>query len=107
MSDTASSCTIEVSTGSFYEVSHTPKEVREAIDTARRRQVGKGQQRLHLRPDLVVLKYLSPRGGKSDAAYRDTINLNPDMVVAILPLDERPMPIRMTPIDRVDAALGQ
>lgn len=71
-----------------YEVDHTLEEVYNMIDDARRRQVGNGTERQHIRRLDVVFRRIIRKESRSDSLYRQAVVVNVDDIVEYVPLDE-------------------
>lgn len=90
MSLEAVTCTVELSTGSLIEVAETPKVV---LDRRFQNLINGSFIHLH------VLTGTS----RSDADYRQEVFVDPLQIVAVYPLDERPLPPRRVYVDRIEA----
>lgn len=82
--------TIITTNGNAYQVDHTLEEVFKMIEDARRRQVGHGEQRQHVRRMDVVFRRIIEGGKRADSQYREAVVVNVDHIVEYYPLDEAP-----------------
>lgn len=92
-SQEAITCTIELSTGSFLEISETP----ESVMVKRNAGLAAGL--------MVTLQRLTGTN-RSDADYRQMVFIDPAHIVAVYPLDEMPIPPRRVYVDRIEASTG-
>lgn len=89
MSLEAVTCTVELSTGSLIEVSETPRAV---LD----------RRLKNLNTGAFIRLHVLTGTGRSDADYRQEVFVDPLSIVAVYPLDERPIPPRRVYVDRVE-----
>lgn len=106
MSRNANYSTIVLSSGALFQVENTPGEVEDLVNSSRFIKRGRGEKRDHRVTELVELRLIPAHSGRSDADYRKTVFVDPNLVAAIFPLDERPSPQRVVQVDRVEADLG-
>lgn len=80
--------TIITTNGNAYDVDHSLEEVFRMIEDARRRQVGDGVERRHVRRMDVVFRRRLEGSSRPDADYRGAVVVNVDHIVEYVPLSE-------------------
>lgn len=95
MSLDAVTCTIELSTGSLLEIALTPREIFERSAQTMVDEYGRAQ-------GFIPLPVLTGTD-RSDADYRQEVYVDFTSIVAIYPLDERPIPPARINLGRVEA----
>lgn len=97
----ANSCTVELTTGSLIEVAQAPKDVLFERERLMTHQASGGGG---LVPVIDMMELVPLIGSqRSDAEYREKVWVDPRHIVAIYPLDERPLPPRRVYVDRIEA----